>query len=65
MREWQAKNRERVREANRRSYQLHVDERLAQRRSRREVEGDAIRKRERERYAKKKGRPVRPYPRRR
>jgi len=61
MRAWQGRNRDQVREANRRSYQLHAEARLEQRRRRRERDGEDVRRRERERYAEKKGRPVRPY----
>ena len=54
----------RQRLANRASYQLHTESRLAQRRQRRQAEGEALRAAERARYAAKKGRPVRAYRRR-
>lgn len=65
-RAWQEQNRESVREANRRSYEAHAQERLEQRRRRRELEGEALRARERARYAAReaaKGRTIRPKPR--
>lgn len=51
----------RQRLANRASYQLHTESRLAQRRQRRQAEGEALRAAERARYAAKQGRPVRAY----
>ena len=52
---------ERQRRANQLSYVANRDQRLAQRKERRKLEGAAIREAERARYAAKKGGQVRPY----
>jgi hypothetical protein len=54
MREWQQQNREKQRAANKASYEKHKQERLAQRKVRRLLEGDQIREADRKRYAASK-----------